>query len=91
MGTCESLFYVHMKVQVKLFVANQVTQAQKQQLQDILDTVPDKVLVCSNERQDDRQAQPLYNNRQMKEFFGQSFVTEVSPSFLSIAPPAMVK
>jgi len=41
----------------------------------MLDTVPDKVLVCSVEGKDDLKATPIYNNRQMREFFGQSFVT----------------
>jgi len=59
-----------MKAQVKLFIARQVIEVQEQQLLNMLDTVPDKVLVCSIERRDDFQAHPLYNNRQMKEFFG---------------------
>jgi len=75
-----------MKTHVKLFIANQVIQAQEQSLQNLLDTVPAKVLVYSNECQEDSQAQILYNNRQMKELFGQSFVTEASPSYLGIAP-----
>ena len=53
-------------------------------MQNLLDAVPAKVLVYSNERQDECQAEPLYNNRQMKEFFCQSFVTEVSPSYVGI-------
>ena len=40
----------------------------------MLDTVPDKVLVCSVEHKDDLKATPLYENRQMREFFGKSFV-----------------
>ena len=70
----ELIFYVQMKAQVKLFIASQVIEMQERQLLNMLDTVPDKVLVCSIERKDDLKAQPLYNNRQMKEFFGQSLV-----------------
>lgn len=40
----------------------------------MLDTVPDKVLICSKETNDDVQAKPIYNNRQMVQFFGQNFV-----------------
>ena len=75
-GICELLFYVQIKAQVKLFITTQVIVVQERQLLDMLDTVPDKVLVCSIERQDEFQARPLYNNRQMKEFFGQSLVAE---------------
>ena len=46
----------------------------------MLDTVPDKVLVCSIEGKDDLKTTPIYNNRQMREFFGQSFVTTKTQS-----------
>lgn len=46
----------------------------------MLDTVPDKVLVCTIEnKKDEVKAKPIFNNRQMKEFFGQSFVREGIP------------
>ena len=72
----ELIFFVQMKAQVKLFISSQVIEMQETQLLNMLDTVPDKVLVCSVERKNDLKAQPLYNNRQMKEFFGQSLVEE---------------
>ena len=65
-GIGELLFYVKMKAQVKLFITTQVIVVQERQLLNMLDTVPDNVLVCSIDCQDDFQARPLYNNRQMK-------------------------
>lgn len=59
----ELIFFVQMKAQVKLFIASQVIEEQERQLLNMLDTVPDKVLVCSMERKDDLKAKPLYNNR----------------------------
>ena len=59
---CELIFFVQEKAQVKLFVANKVIKLQEQQLLDMLDSVPDKVLVCTNERNKDVVPRPLYNN-----------------------------
>ena len=66
----EVVFFVQMKAQVKLFIASNVVNAQEHQLVNMLDTVPDKVLVCSKESNVDIQPKPIYNNRQMREFFG---------------------
>ena len=84
----ELILYVQMKAQVKLFIASQVIEIQERQLLNMLDTVPDKVLVCSIERKNDLKVQPLYNNRQMKEFFGQSLVVQKQKQ---ISPPNVLQ
>ena len=65
---------------MKLFIAGNVIEVQERQLLNMLDTVPDKVLVCSIESNADIQPKPVYNNRQMRQFFGQSFVKEEESS-----------
>ena len=55
-------------------MAKKVIKLQEQQLFDMLDSVPDKVLVCSFEHQNELKPKPMYNNRQMREFFGGSLV-----------------
>ena len=45
----EVVFFVQMKAQVKLFIASNVVNAQEHQIVNMLDTVPDKVLVCTKE------------------------------------------
>ena len=59
---CELIFFVQEKAQVKLFVSSKVIKLQEQQLLDMLDSVPDKVLVCTNDRDKDVVPRPLYNN-----------------------------
>ena len=41
----------------------------------MLESVPDNVLVCSNEADKDIKPKPLFNNRKMREFFGSCLVT----------------
>lgn len=48
-ATIELIFYVQMKAQVKLFIASKVITIQEKQLRNMLDTVSDKVLVCSTD------------------------------------------
>ena len=66
-----------MKVQVKLFLAGKVNKLQEQQLFNMLDAVPDQVMICSTDRSDTTETQPLYNNLQMRQFFGSDVVSEV--------------
>ena len=49
----EIIFFVQEKAQVELFLAGKVMKLQELQLLDMLDSVPDKVLVCSNEQDHD--------------------------------------
>lgn len=43
----ETIFYVQSKAQAKLFLASKVTAMQQEQLFNLLDSVPDSVLICS--------------------------------------------
>ena len=65
-----------MKSQVKLLVASRMVKYQEQQLLEMLDSVPDKVLVCNFSRDEDLKPSPLYNNRQMRQFFGVCLVND---------------
>ena len=69
----ELIFYVQTKAQVKLFIASRVNKFQEKQLFNMLDSMPAKVLVCSQEH-GDIQPEPMYNNRPMKNFFGGSLL-----------------
>lgn len=42
----------------------------------MLDSVPDKVLVCSFERDAELRPSPIYNNRKMTQFFGADLVLD---------------
>ena len=46
----EIISFVQEKAQVQLFLSSKVIKLQELQLLDMLDSVPDKVLVCSNEK-----------------------------------------
>jgi len=41
----------------------------------MLDAVPDQVMICSNQH-NDSETQPLYNNLQMRQFFGTDVVEQ---------------
>ena len=56
---------------------------QERQLVNVLESVPDNVLVCSNERDKDIKPKPLYNNRKMREFFGGCLVTTKARDYVS--------
>ena len=40
---------------------------------NLLDTVPDKVLICS-QKVEGQDLRPLYSNRQMRDFYGEDLV-----------------
>jgi len=84
---CEIIFYVQARAQVKLYLASKKIKQQEKQLLDMLDSVPDQVLVCSAEHDKDLEPRPLYNNRWMRDFFGGSLVNEG----LIIKPPKSKK
>ena len=50
-----------------------VSRLQQTQLYDLLDSVPDKVLICSK-KGDERTPDNLYSNREMNRFFGTDIV-----------------
>ena len=58
----ESIFYIHHKAAAKLFVSIKVASLQEKQLRNLLDTVPDKVLICSQSREG-HTLKSYYNNR----------------------------
>lgn len=65
----EIIFYVQLKAQAKLFLMTKVTDYQQTQLFNLLDSVPDKVLICSR-NPEELLPKATYSNRQMIEFFG---------------------
>ena len=69
----EIIFFIHHKAEAKLFLSNKVTSLNESQLLNLLDTVPDKVLICSQMR-DSHTPKCIFNNRQLKEFFGKDIV-----------------
>ena len=65
----ESVAYITQKNKAKLFLTKKVTDLQQVQLFNLLDTVPDRVLICS-QNPDRHTVEGLYSNRKMNEFFG---------------------
>ena len=76
MPLMELIFYVQMKVQVKHFVEGKVYRFQKEQLVNMMNVMPDKMLICSQDQLEDLKPRPLYNNRQMTQFFGTDLVSQ---------------
>lgn len=67
----ECISYLNSKGKAKLFLRMACTKIQEKQLFNLLDTVPDKVLICSPRRPDSRHTL-IYANRQMTQFYGGS-------------------
>ena len=61
----ETIFYTNHRAEAKLFLLVKVTSKQEGQLLNLLDTVPDKVLICSKMR-DAHTVKGIYNNRPLK-------------------------
>ena len=70
----ETIFYVQQKVQAKMFLSQMNARQQEKQLLNLLDTVPDKVLICSQEDISQEELSPLYSNQQMRQFYGEDLV-----------------
>jgi len=66
----EIIFFIHHKAEAKLFLSSKVTKLHESQLLNLLDTVPDKVLICTRTRES-HTPKGIFNNRQLKEFFGE--------------------
>ena len=75
----EFVFYLQLKAQAKLFLSMKVTGMQQKQMFNLLDTVPDKVLICSQAKEKSR-PEAIYSNRQMNEFFGKNLVANADPT-----------
>ena len=58
----ESIIYVNHKAKVELFMRIKVTEFQQEQLMDLFDTVPDKVLIFSKTSEASA-PKSLYSNR----------------------------
>ena len=58
----ESIIYVNHKAKVELFMRVKVTEFQQEQLMDLFDTVPDKVLIFSKTSEASA-PKSLYSNR----------------------------
>ena len=65
----ESIIFVTHKAKSNLFLRIKVTALQEDQMQNLLNTVPDKVLICSKASEGSMPIS-LYSNRQMNNFFG---------------------
>ena len=65
----ETINYINCKAKAKLFLRMACTKIQERQLFNLLDTVPDKVLICS-QRFSDSKPTLIYANRQIKQFYG---------------------
>ena len=69
----EIILYLNQKSHIKLFLAMKVTEAHQKQMLNLLDSVPDKVLICK-EPQEGLNPKCIYSNRKMNEFFGKNIV-----------------
>ena len=65
----ESIIYVNHKAKANLFMRMQVISLQQEQLKNLFDTMPDKVLILSKTSEASA-PKSLYSNRQMNDFFG---------------------
>ena len=75
----EIIFFVQAKSNARLFLANKVTQFQQKQLFNLLDSVPDKVLICSRNTEG-MTPKATYSNRQMRDFLGSDPVIPDKPN-----------
>ena len=75
----EIIFFVQAKSNARLFLSNKVTQFQQNQLFNLLDSVPDKVLICSRNTEE-MTPKATYSNRQMREFLGSDPVIPDKPA-----------
>jgi len=69
----EGIIYVNHKAKANLFMRIKVIALQEEQLKNLLDTVPDKVLIVSKPSEAIA-PRSLYSNRGMNEFFGGDIV-----------------
>ena len=65
----EIIFHVQYRAQVILYLMMDSAAFQQRQLHDLLDSVPGKVLICTQAKEDTK-TKPIYSNREVKKFFG---------------------
>ena len=70
----EPIFFINNKAKAKLFLRMKLVTLQQNQMLNLLDSVPDKVLICSQKL--DNIPVGVYTNRRMTQFFGSDVVQE---------------
>ena len=73
----ETIVYIVLKNKAKLFVSLKLSGLQQKQLFNLMDTVPDKVLICSPVPEGGV-AKGIYSNQKMNEFFGRNMGEQMS-------------
>ena len=68
----ECVFFINNKAKANLFLRMKLLTLQQKQMLDLLDSVPDKVLICSQKH--DNLPVGVYSNRKMTQFFGRDIV-----------------
>ena len=58
----ELIFYIQSKTQAKLYLSLKVTESQQNQLQNLLDNMPDEVLIVSR-GSDEKSTKAVYSNK----------------------------
>ena len=69
----ELALYINFKARAKLFIQNQMSQKQQEQLGELLNSVPDSVMICTK-GDESRAPRPVYGNSHINRFFGHSVV-----------------
>ena len=72
----EIISYITYKVKANLFLKIKIAKMQEEKFQNLLNTVPDKVLICTQVREDGF-TKSIYSNYQMNKFFGSNIVDRV--------------
>ena len=71
----ETSLYLNTKQKLQLFVRMKKSEQQEKQLAELLDAVPDCVLICSKDQEAEaKPSQSIYANFKMNDFYGQDVV-----------------
>ena len=65
----EASIYSHMRAKIDLFVKIKAIEQQEAQLSNLLDNVPDSVLICTKPTEL-KASKGVYANKRFNEFFG---------------------
>ena len=71
----EIIIFANHKDHAKLFLAMKVSEMHQQQMLNLLDSIPGKVLI-NKEPQEGLNPKCIYSNRKMNEFFGKNLVQQ---------------
>ena len=69
----EAIVYMNYHAKASLFLRVQVANMQEEQMQNLINTMPDMVLICSKPFEDSL-PKSVYSNRKMNAFFGCNLV-----------------